>query len=128
MSAGVNRSKPTTAEFVGGVSNAMPPTLQDGLGAGLQLDVSGNVKNSGEGGSEQAGGDSHCWGLCATGSRHGPVRQSGNEQSPNDALHNKKNEAGGGVRLPHCTLVVLRSRVSTRTGCFSELAWPELLL
>lgn len=47
---GVNSSAPTTAEIVGGVYNATPPTLQDGQAAAIQLDVNGKLITSGSGG------------------------------------------------------------------------------
>lgn len=51
MSKGVNSSAPTTAEIIGGVYNATPPVLQDGQASAIQLDINGQVKTTGGGGS-----------------------------------------------------------------------------
>lgn len=51
MSDGRNSAAPTTAQVTGGVYNATPPTLQDGQGAAIQLDVNGNIKIAGVGGT-----------------------------------------------------------------------------
>lgn len=50
MVKGVNSPAPTTAEIVGGIYNATPPTLQDGQAAALQLDVNGKLITSGSSG------------------------------------------------------------------------------
>lgn len=47
---GVNSPQPTTAEVVGGVYNAVAPTLVDGQAAALQLDVNGKLITSGSAG------------------------------------------------------------------------------
>lgn len=44
-----NSAKPTTAEIVGGTYNLVPPVLQDGQAASVQLDINGNVKTAAAG-------------------------------------------------------------------------------
>lgn len=49
--SGPNSSKPTTGEVVAGVYNVTPPVLVDGQACAIQVDVNGQIKTSGGGGS-----------------------------------------------------------------------------
>lgn len=62
--SGVNSSNPTTAQLVGGVYNALAPTLNDGQAAGFQFDVNGNLKTTSSGGG--GGGNVNITGINGT--------------------------------------------------------------
>jgi hypothetical protein len=50
--SGPNSAKPTTGATVAGVYNATPPVLEDGQACPIQVDINGQIKTSGSGGTQ----------------------------------------------------------------------------